>query len=173
MICAAVFRAEKVILAGLARLKPHGSVLSGNRVLFYSKGRNIEAVYDILRSEGQFHRSADGNVKLIDLAPPVRMLNLPHPLPSHNVDVLGALRRNRLPNKKSRSPYEHHKDEDHRHRRPEQLQSHNGFGLLRFPARPAAILDRESDDKHDDKRGKECGHRDEESIELIDLNGER
>src|SRR5690349_12075211 len=80
MLRSAVLGAEEMIFAWLCRFKPSCGVSSRQNILLGTKCRNKETVNYVLGCHGQFHRTADRNMKFIDFALPFGMLDLPHPL---------------------------------------------------------------------------------------------
>src|SRR6266513_5482946 len=80
MVCAAVLRAKKMILAGQSRLEPFTGVFAWDNILFRPKGWDEKTVDHILGSHRQGYGSTGRHVQLIDLALAFGVLQFPHPL---------------------------------------------------------------------------------------------
>src|SRR6267142_352158 len=163
----AVLSAEKMVLAGSCRLKPHGSVLAGNAVLFDPKCGDVKTVNHVLRRVGNLHRPADRHMKLIDFAAAVRMLDFPHPLLADDIDVLGALRRNRFVQVQVGAPDEHDHKQNGGNRTPEQFESKRLLCLFGFTVRPPAVAHGKNDDEDDDKKRKETANTGQKPVEYV------
>ena len=87
MICAAILRAEEVILAGFGGFEPRFEITARQDVSVQTKVRDEETVDHVLRDESELYRPADRNVKLVDLALTFRVLKFPHPLLRDDVDL--------------------------------------------------------------------------------------
>ena len=61
-------------------------VAARHHVLLEAERRHVEAVDDVLRGHDEAHRLAERHVQLVDLAPAVALLQLPHPLLGDDVD---------------------------------------------------------------------------------------
>src|SRR5581483_2976192 len=77
---AAELIAAQGVDAGEGGLEPEHRVPAGQYVALLAKRRHVEVVDDILRGHHEPDGLADRHVQLVDLAPPVGMLDLPHPL---------------------------------------------------------------------------------------------
>ena len=103
------------------------------------------------------HRAADRHVQLVDLALPVRVLDLPHPLLADDVDLHRVRRAARYRSKNSSAPQTNitivmHERDD----RPVSSSASEpwivGADLVVVPA---AVLDREDDDERRDEQREE------------------
>ena len=107
--------------AGPCGLEPEGAIFTWNGILLHAKSRHVEAVDHVLGRE----RNLDGRVlrhmQFVDLAPPFRMLNFPHPLLAYDVHVLSALWGRLTIHVHLRTPDEHHEGNEEWHRRPKQF----------------------------------------------------
>ena len=119
---AAVLRAEEVVLARLGRVEPERRVAARDHVGLHAERRHEEGVDDVLGGRRQPHGPPDRHVQLVDLALPVGVLELPHPLLAHDVDVQGLGRRPGLREVDVRAPDEHHQADDQRDDRPADLE---------------------------------------------------
>src|ERR1035438_225285 len=97
-----------MIAPGYGRFEPKRGVASGQYVLLDAKCRDEEAVNHVLRGHDQLDVLAGGDVQLIDLALPLHVLDLPHPLLGYDIDLGGVGGRRALleinnssPNKRS------------------------------------------------------------------------
>src|ERR1700731_1861606 len=75
-----------MIAPGHRRFKPHRRVAARQYVLLEAEGGNEKAVNHILRGHNELDVLAGGNVKFIDLALPLHVLDLPHPLFRDHID---------------------------------------------------------------------------------------
>src|SRR5262249_23810595 len=80
-------RAEKVIAAGFSHFKPFHRVFAGHDIDLGAKRRHEEVVNYIFRRHDQFDLSPDRDVQFVDFALTGRMLKLPHPLFTDDVDL--------------------------------------------------------------------------------------
>jgi hypothetical protein len=80
----------------------------------------------------------------VDLARAFLMLQLPHPLLGHNINLGGVPRESALLKINDRAPGEDEKKDEHGDDRPGNLQSGGTFDLFRLRARAAPVLQ----DKH-------------------------
>src|SRR6266513_491057 len=87
MVCAAVLRAKKMILAGQSRLEPFTGVFAWDDILFRPKGWDEKTVDHILGSHRQGYGSTGRHVQLIDLALAFGVLQFPHPLLGYHVNL--------------------------------------------------------------------------------------
>ena len=167
---AAVLRAEDVVAAGLRGGEPHRVVAPGNDVRFHAEIRNEEAVDDVFRRHGQLHRTADRHVQLIELTGAVAVLQLPHPLLAHHVDLHRSLGRTGHVEEDLRAPEEHHHRDAERYERPQQLERDRAVDRLpHLVGVLAVVLEREHQDQHRNQQGEERRHGDEKEVQRVDL----
>src|SRR6266850_212076 len=169
----AVLSAEKMVLSRSCRLKPHGSVLAGNAVLFDAKCGDVKTVNHVLRCVSNLHGPADRDMELIDFAAPVRMLDLPHPLLADDIDVFGARRWNRFVQVQVGAPDEHDHNQDSGNDAPEDFESHRVMGLLGFTVRPPAVAHGKDNDEDNDKQSEQSAHAGQKPIEHVVTCSER
>src|SRR5258705_5982267 len=93
MVRPTILGAEQVKGAGLCSFKPLSGVLAWHHVGFHAKRGYEEIVNYVFRRHDQLDLTTHGDVKLVDLPLPCRMLNFPHPLFTNHVDFDGVLRR--------------------------------------------------------------------------------
>src|ERR1700730_213163 len=93
-----------MIAPGHGRLEPHRRVAARQHVLLEAEGGNEKAVNHILRGHDELDVLADGNVKFIDLALPLHVLDLPHPLFGDHVDFSSVSGRSTLLKKHDSTP---------------------------------------------------------------------
>ena len=80
MLRTAILRAEQVIAPRHRGMKPSRGVAPRQHIGFDAEGGNEEAVNHVLRGHDHAHVAAHRNVQFVDLALPLRVLELPHPL---------------------------------------------------------------------------------------------
>src|SRR6202162_4721121 len=94
---AAVLRAKEMIPAGPRGLEPGDRVAPGHDVFLHAERGHEEVVDHVLGGHREAHGAPDRHVQLVDLALPVGMLDLPHPLLADDGDldrvVRGAVHR--------------------------------------------------------------------------------
>ena len=167
---AAVLGAEEVVLAGLCRREPHRVVAAGNDVGLHAERGDEVAVEHILGAHDQLHGAPDGHVQLVDLALPVHVLHLPHPLLADDEDLHRARGRTVEIEEHLGAPHEHHHRDAERDERPEQLQRQRSMDRdADLVVAPASILHRENDDEDGDEQREECRDGDHEEVDGIDL----
>src|SRR5688572_32586292 len=116
MIHAAIFSAEKMIRAGLGVFEPLRGVTPGNNVGLDAERRYEEVVNYIFSRHDQLDATTDRHVQLVDLTLAGGVLNLPHPLLPHDINLDSILRRTRILKIKLRAPREHaHRDNEGDH----------------------------------------------------------
>src|SRR4029079_3388040 len=93
MVGSAILRTENVIPTRLRRCEPLRRVTARHDILLGAKARNKKIVDHIPRGHDQLDRLADWQMQLVDLAPSVRVLDFPHPLLAHHVDLSRVCRR--------------------------------------------------------------------------------
>ena len=89
---ATVLATEKVISSRRGGAKPQGCVAAGQNVLLNAKRGNEKTMDHVLRSHDQLDIFVHRDVQFIDLAHTLHVLNLPHPLLSHDIDLGRVLR---------------------------------------------------------------------------------
>ena len=113
VVRAAVLRAEKMILARLARLEPDARIAARQNVHMDPEGRDKEAVNDVLGSHHKLKGLADRYVQFVDLALTLGVLDLPHPLLSDDINFGSVLGRSAFLEIDQSSPAkDHHKNEE-------------------------------------------------------------
>ncbi len=167
---AAVLGAEEVVLAGLGRREPQRVVAAGNDVRLHAERGDEVAVDDVLGAHDQLHRPPDRHVQLVDLALPVHVLHLPHPLLADDVDLHRARRRTVEIEEDLRAPREHHHDDAERDERPEQLERERAVdGDADLVVVASAVLDGERDHEAGDEQREERRDGDHEEVDRVDL----
>jgi hypothetical protein len=98
---------------------------------------------------------------------------LPHPLLGHDVDVLGVLRRRRIPDVIFEPLHEPEQEEEQRHADHDELEAHARHDHRGRLLRAALAVLEEEEERHQagDRRG-DHGHRDDEEMQAVDGNGE-
>src|ERR1035437_5278381 len=167
MICAAVLRAEEVILAGGRGFEPHRAVATGNHLALDAEVGDGEAVEDVLRDHGQLHGLSDGDMQGVNLVLSAGMLGLPHPLFPNDVDVHGIDRRIVDPEIEQRAPDEAHQKDRERNDRPCCLEQRRSFDLGGDRMHRLAIADRERYQDRADQEEPEERHGQEEEIQCV------
>src|SRR5215471_20414365 len=115
----------------LRGLKPDSGVAARNHVHLRAECRNIERMQYVLRDQSHSNSFANGDVEIIDLPLSTGMLELPHPLLAHAIDVHRRLRRMYLLEEENGSPGKHHHGDAKRHQRPENLERNRAVDLHR------------------------------------------
>src|SRR5262249_57291264 len=82
-----ILRTEEMIAASFGRLEPHRVVVAGNDVHFYAESRDGNVVNHVLAGQNQANVSIHRHMKLVDFAPPIGLLKLPHPLLANHIYV--------------------------------------------------------------------------------------
>ena len=127
---AAVLAAEEVERAGPVGLEPVGRVARREDVHVDAEGRDEEVVDDVLGDHLQLHGLSEGDVQLVDLPRPVRMLHLPHPLLSGDPVLHGVVGRTHLVEEDPGAPPEEDEEEPERDRGPGELEHLRGEGVV-------------------------------------------
>ena len=169
MLRAAVLGAEQVVPARLRRGEPEDVVAPGDDVRLHPERGNEEAVDDVFGAHDQLDRAADRHVQLVDLALPLHVLRLPHPLLADDVDFHRAGRRPVDVEEDLGAPAEHHHGDEERDDRPEQFQHQRA--VVRdadLVLVPAAVLDREHRDQRRDEQREECRDGEHEEVDAVD-----
>src|SRR5262249_38966801 len=97
-------------------------------------------------------------MKLIDFRTALRVLNLPHPLLSDDVDLEGVARRVVSNVKKSSAPHEHDHRQTEGHHRPKNFQAQvSENGLWPFVFGTPAVFDDKGNDQNTDECRKKSG----------------
>ncbi len=159
-------------LAGRRRREPHRVVATRNHVGLHAERGNEVAVDDILGAHDQLHGTPDGHVQLVDLALPLHVLHLPHPLLADDEDLHrtrgGTVEIEEDPG----APHEHHHHDAERNERPQQLQRQRSMDSdADLLVTPASIFHREGDDEDGNEQREECCDGDHEEVDRIDLAG--
>src|SRR5579871_842550 len=89
---AAILRTEQMVHARLGGAEPRGCVTPWQDILHDAEGRNVEAVYHVLRGHNQFDVAADRHMQFVDLALTLLMFELPHPLFGYDINFGRAAR---------------------------------------------------------------------------------
>src|ERR1700730_13391763 len=119
-----------MIAAGFGGIEPERGVAAGQHVLLEAESGDEETVNDVLRGNDELDLLGGGNVQLIDLALPLHVLDLPHPLFSDDVDFGRVCGRSALLEKYDRAPDEegqHHKE---RNDRPADFENGRAFDRM-------------------------------------------
>ena len=121
MVRSAILGAEQVVAADLRRLEPQRRVTPRQHVLLHPERGDVEAVDHVMRDHRQLDRPAHRDVQLVDLRPPLGVLQMPHPLLSDDRNIERIARRFVHPEEESRPPGEHDQTEHKRHGDPDHL----------------------------------------------------
>src|SRR5438105_10028911 len=110
-------------------------------------------------------------MQLIDLAMALGMLDFPHPLLADDINFHRVGGGTGLINEDSSGPEKHDHRNAERNDRPDDFEGEivRGFRGRRFG--PAAILQREINDEHENQERKKSTDNEHEEIETIDLIG--
>src|SRR5438874_2350211 len=81
-----------MIGSGLVCFKPKGGVAPRNHVFLHPKRGHKKIVDHILRGHDELDRPTGGNMQLVDFRLALGMLNFPHPLFGHDVDLQRVIR---------------------------------------------------------------------------------
>src|SRR5437868_14696318 len=107
------------------------------------------------------------HVQVVDLALSTGMLELPHPLLAHAVDVHCGLGWMSLLEKEHRPPGKDHHGNAQRNQRPENFQRNRAVNLYRDRMLVLSVLYREDADQQRHQHGKEDGHSKNEKEERV------
>src|ERR1700732_3899395 len=146
MVCATVFRTEKMIRAWPGGTKPRHGVTAGQDVLLDAEGGHVKTMDRVLRRHDHFHVAAHRNVQFIDLALAFGVLQLPHPLLGHDVHFRGVAGWSALLEIDHRAPEKNHQEHAHGDNRPGQLQGSGTCDLLCLYSGTVTKPGREEDD---------------------------
>ena len=110
-------------------------------------------------------------MQLIDFAPSFGMLDFPHPLLAHDVNVQSIWRRLMVAHEQTGTPREHHYRQAERYDSPEQLQAEvaldrDGYGSLG----EAAVSDCEIENEHENNCRKEAADGNQEDEKRVDAS---
>ncbi len=168
----AVFRAEQVVFAGFGRLKPECGVARRQHVLLHPKCGDEEAVNHVLRGHHQPDRLTHRNMQRIDLALPVGILQLPHPLLGDDVNFTRIRRRLLDFEVEFRAPGEHSQKEDERYQRPCRFHFDIALDLLREFVLVLAVIAKSPIDQQDrNRRGDRAADGHQHPEEPVPLGG--
>src|SRR5437660_751440 len=146
MVHPAILSAEEVIGAGLCRFEPLTRVSTGHDVCLDAKGGHKKVVDCIFRGHNELDLASDGNVKFVNLTLPCGVLNLPHPLLTHHINLIRVPGRSRLFEIELSTPGKHAHGNDKGNHRPEYLQCVGAGDRPRnFVWRAAAVLNDKED----------------------------
>src|ERR1035441_2722880 len=112
-----------MIGASLGGMEPNRGVAAGQHILLDAECRNEKAVDHVLRSHDQLDIASHWNVQFVDLARAFLMLQLPHPLLGHNINLGGVSRGSALLKINHRTPSEDKKKNEHGDDGPGNLRS--------------------------------------------------
>ena len=164
MVHPAILSAEQVIRAGLCRFKPLSGIPTGHHVGLDAKCGHKKIVDRIFRSHNQLDLASDGNVKFVDLTLPCCVLDLPHPLLTHHINLIRVPGRSRLFEIELSTPGKHAHGNDKGNNRPEYLQFVGAGDRPRnFVWRAAAVLN----DKEDQDSGYQQSKKDRDAGEIV------
>ena len=93
MIGAAVLGTENLVATRFGGVEPKLRVTPRQQVLLDAQGRKVKAVNHVLGDHVQPHRAPNRHVQGIDLALAAGMLEFPHPLLGHHLNLHGIHRR--------------------------------------------------------------------------------
>ncbi len=138
----------------------------------HAEFRDEEVVNDVLRDHDQSDGLVDRDVEIVDLRLSGRMLELPHPLFRHDVDVHGLGRHPLDVEVDPRGPYEKAHEHDERDDDPRHLdQLVLDHYRRNFSGGTATVLDGEDDDRQRDQERHERTESHQKEIERVDLIG--
>ena len=141
----------------------------GRTSALIAERRHEEVVDHVLGRHDQPDGTPDRHVQLVDLALPVQVLELPHPLLADDVDVHRLVGRPRHREEHAGAPDEdHHRDEE-RDDRPGQLE-HQAAVNRGADARRRSSLEANcvKDDESGDEQREEHRDGDQEKVERVD-----
>src|SRR6266487_412849 len=118
----AILSAEEVICAGLRRFKPLSRIPTGHHVGLDAKSGHKKVVDCIFCGHNELDLASDGNVKLVNLTLPGGVLDLPHPLLTHYINLIRVPGRSRLFEIKLSTPGKYAHGNDKGNNRPEYFQ---------------------------------------------------
>src|SRR6266851_2905637 len=169
MLGTAIFGAEQVIRARLGGAKPCHGVTAGQDVLLDAESGHIETMDRVLRRHNHLHVAAYRNVQFIDLALAFGVLQLPHPLLSHDVDFRGVAGWSALLEIDHRAPEKNHQEHAHGDNRPGQFQGRGTFDLLCLYSGTMAKLSREKDNADKNQKRYQPADDEQEDVKRIHI----
>src|SRR5437588_6265659 len=101
------------------------------------------------------------------------MLNLPHPLLSHGIDIHCLLGNSRVCNVETRPPREHHQRDQKRYDGPRDLKTYSFVDLFCNPSFLTSILDGEKKNESKDQDGKEGRDSEQKEIKKVHASRDR
>src|SRR5436305_1904256 len=111
-----------MVSTGLGGFEPGCGIATGQHVCLDPKYRNKEPVNHVLRNERDLDRTPCRNVERVDLALSSGMLELPHPLLAHSINLQSIGGRALYMEIQGSAPdKDHHRDAERDHR-PHNLQ---------------------------------------------------
>ena len=144
------------------RAEPHRRIAARHDVGFHAERRHKEIVDHVFAGHHQANVPVHRNVQLVDFAPAVGLLQLPHPLLGDDVDFQRFFRRAAHVDVDAGAPAEHHHREQERNSHPRRFESHRArdrdadfIGFL------AAELQEEIENGDGDHRGEKHGHQEQ------------
>src|SRR5580698_3510744 len=147
--------------------------MAGHDVHLYAERRNEEVVDDVLAGEHELDVAANGNVKLVDLAAAVRLLDFPHPLFADDVNVQSVGRRVAKIDIDGCAPAKHSQRNDRRNDNPRDFQAHVAMNRnADFVFALAMEFEKENHDRRGDGHGEKDGHEDQERHQRVDAGSE-
>ena len=123
----------------------------------------------VLRGHDELDVLAGGHVQFVDLALPLHVLELPHPLLGDDVNFCGVRRRRAFPEVDDGAPDEEGQHHEKRNDRPCDFEDGGAFDLLGFASTHAAILDRQHRNGDKDERGHDASDQEQIDVERIHL----
>ncbi len=151
-------------------VKPLRCIAARHDILLDAKSRQEKAVDNIFRRERELDGLADGHVQLVDFAIAFLVLDFPHPLFAHDIDLGRIWRHARHAVIDARAPDKNEHGDEERNDTPGDLDAGRG-SLAQTTIRPFAsavfeeeVEHRTENDQHE--KGTECG---QEPKEIIDL----
>ena len=175
MIRSAILRTEEVVRSWTRRLKPDRRIAVGQDVHMHAEVGDEKAVNHVFRRQQDLHGPTEGQVQHVDLALPLRVLELPHPLFADGVDagcLIGCAIRVDV---NDRTPQEHHDKDAQRRNRPEPFQCFRRMrqGRRRRVAGPPAIADAKIDQQTCHHEADRAADGDQKEKQRIDVHGRR
>src|SRR5437899_10003785 len=119
-----------MVSAGLGGFEPGCGIAAGQHVCLDSKYRNKEAVNHVLRDECDLYRTPCRNVEGVDLALSSGVLELPHPLLAHSINLQSIGGRALYMEVQGRAPDKDHHGDAERDHCPHNLQQGRSMNLF-------------------------------------------
>src|ERR1700674_325595 len=145
-----------MIAAGLGGIEPERGVAAGQHVLLEAECGDEEAVNHVLRGHDELDILSGGDVELVDLALPLHVLDLPHPLFSNDIDFGRVCGRSALLEKYDCAPDEESQNHKEGNDGPTDFKDGGAFDRMGIAAGHATILNRQYRDRNKDERGHEA-----------------